>query len=94
MDPKGRKTITLTIVNDLGLHARSAAKLAELAEEAKGPVWIDRGGEKADASSMLDVLTLNCPKGTPVSVSIEDEADNTTLERIAELIRSGFGESS
>ena len=75
MKPEGRKSITLSIVNELGLHARSAAKLAKLASEAKGPVWLDKGDEPADASSMLDVLTLNCPKGTRVRVCIENESD-------------------
>lgn len=92
MMPEGRKSTTLTIVNDLGLHARSAAKLAKLASEAKGCVWIVKDGESADAASMLDIMTLNCPKGTHVSVSIDDEADFNVLERISVLIRSGFGE--
>lgn len=83
---------TLTIVNDLGLHARSAAKLAKLAETAEGSVWIMKNGDTADASSMLDILTLACPKGSEVTVSIENESDLDILERIASLIRSGFGE--
>lgn len=83
---------TLTIVNDLGLHARSAAKLAKLAEAASGRVWITKNGNTADATSILDLLTLACPKGADVTVSIEDEADMDVLERITALIRSGFGE--
>ena len=83
---------TLRIVNDLGLHARSAAKLAQLAEEANGGVWIIKNGNTADATSMLDILTLACPAGTEITVGIEDEADLNTLERMATLIRSGFGE--
>ncbi|MBC2744792.1 MAG: HPr family phosphocarrier protein [Desulfosarcina sp.] len=89
---KPAQSITLRIVNDLGLHARSAAKLAKLAGEASGGVWILKNGNTADATSMLDILTLTCPKGTEITVSIDDEADMNTLERIAALIRSGFGE--
>jgi phosphocarrier protein len=88
------KSRTLMIVNDLGLHARSAAKLAKLAEGAEKGVWILKNGETADATSMLDIMTLACPKGTEITVRIEDEADMDTLERIAVLIRSGFGEDS
>ena len=83
---------TLRIVNDLGLHARSAARLAKLAGEASGAVWIMKNGNTADAASMLDILTLACPVGSEIIVSIDDEADLNTLERIAELVRSGFGE--
>jgi phosphocarrier protein HPr len=90
---KAAHSRTLRIVNDLGLHARSAAKLAKLAAEAGGGVWIMKNGDSADATSVLDILTLACPKGCKITVSIDDEADIKTLERIEELIRAGFGES-
>ncbi|BBO84410.1 hypothetical protein DSCO28_49760 [Desulfosarcina ovata subsp. sediminis] len=91
-DMKPAQTITLRIVNTLGLHARSAAQLAKVAGRAKGGVWIQKNGDRADATSLLDILTLACPQGTEITVSIDDEADLETLERMAELIRSGFGE--
>ena len=83
---------TLQIVNELGLHARSAAKLAKLAGEASGGVWIKNNGDTADATSMLDIMTLVCTQGTTITVWIDDASDLNTLERIAALIRSGFGE--
>ena len=86
------KSRTLTIVNDLGMHARSAAKLAKLAEAASQGVWILKNGDTADATSMLDIMTLACPKGSEITIRIDDEADLETLERIVELVRSGFGE--
>jgi phosphocarrier protein len=89
---KTAQSRTLRIVNDLGLHARSAAKLAKLAGEASGGVWIMKNGNTADATSMLDILTRACPAGAEITVSIDDEADLNTLERIAALVRSGFGE--
>jgi phosphocarrier protein len=89
---KPARSRSLSIVNDLGLHARSAAKLAQLAGEATSGVWIMKNGDAADATSMLDILTLACPKGTTITVSIDDEADMPVLERICALVRSGFGE--
>ena len=53
----------LVIVNELGLHARSAAKIAALAGQSNASVWIKKGSEKADASSIVDILTLACEKG-------------------------------
>ena len=89
---KPAQSKTLRVVNDLGLHARAAAKLAKLAGKAGGGVWLMKNGDCADATSMLDILTLACPKGSEVTVSVDDEADMHILERIEELIRSGFGE--
>ena len=81
-----------TIVNEFGLHARSAAKIAEIANRATASVWIAKGEQKADASSIVDILTLACEKGTQISIYIENQADFNILEAITKLVESGFGE--
>jgi phosphotransferase system HPr (HPr) family protein len=81
-----------TIVNELGLHARSAAKIAGLANRSKASVWIQKGDEKADASSIVDILTLACEKGTKITIRIENETDFNILQAIIKLVESGFGE--
>ena len=81
-----------TIINELGLHARSAAKIAKLAQAATGLVWIVNGDQKADASSILDILTLACEKGTRITICIENKVDIQILEDITKLVESGFGE--
>jgi len=80
------------IVNDLGLHARSAAKIAKLAQNVKSTVWIIKDGEKADASSIIDILRLACPKGTRITLTIDDQADLGILNQLVQMIESGFGE--
>lgn len=82
----------LIIRNQLGLHARSAAMIAKIAQEAAGKIWIIKDDEKADAASIIDMLTLACARGTQISVQIEIEADLDRLREIAELIENGFGE--
>ena len=81
-----------TIVNEFGLHARSAARIAEIASRAKASVWIAKGGQKADASSIVDILTLACEKGTQITIYIENQADFDILDAITKLVDSGFGE--
>jgi phosphocarrier protein len=83
---------TVTIVNALGLHARSAAQIAAIAGKAAGPVWITGENDRADAASIIDMLTLACTQGTAVTVTIENPGDGGILEEIALLIQSGFGE--
>ena len=82
----------VVIVNELGLHARSAAKIAGLAQNSKAAVWVKRDAEKADASSIVDILTLACEKGSKITLIIEDKADRPILEDIVNLIETGFGE--
>ena len=82
----------VVIVNELGLHARSAAQIAALANRSTASVWIQKGNEKADASSIVDILTLACEKGSKITISIENKADFNILEAITELVEGGFGE--
>ncbi len=82
----------LVIVNELGLHARSAAKLAKIAEQADKGVWLQMGTNLADAKQVIDILTLAAAKGDRVRVSIESTTDMDIMNRIAALFASGFGE--
>jgi phosphotransferase system HPr (HPr) family protein len=81
------------IVNELGLHARSAVKIARIAANAKSCVWLIRGAERADASSVLDMLALGCGKGSVVTLAADDHLDHEVLEALVRLFENGFGES-
>ncbi|MEJ2102129.1 MAG: HPr family phosphocarrier protein [Desulfobacterales bacterium] len=89
---ESKLTRQVIIVNELGLHARSAAKIAKLAGQSKAAVWIQKGSAKADASSILEILTLECEKDSEITIGIENIADSDILEAITELVEGGFGE--
>ncbi len=80
------------IRNEFGLHARPAARIAEIARTAKRKVWIVRDDEKVDASSIIDLLTLAAFMGAELTLHIEDPMDRDVMERIVTLIENGFGE--
>lgn len=82
----------IQIINELGLHARAAAVIAKLAQTATSPIWIIKENEKADAASVIDILTLECTKGSWIKLQSEDPADRHVLLDIIENIQSGFGE--
>ena len=83
---------TTVICNELGLHARSAAKIAEIAGNAVSNIWLVKDDQRADASSIVDILTLACEKGTKIEIIIEDPADADILTALVDLVDSGFGE--
>lgn len=80
------------IINELGLHARSAAKIAQLAQNAKSGIWVQKDNETVNAKSIIDILTLACEKGTRIHIVIDDAADLDILNSIIELVETGFGE--
>jgi phosphocarrier protein len=82
----------VTISNELGLHARAAARFVRLAEEARSAVFIIKDDQEVDGTSVLDIMSLYCPCGTEVTVRITDPADAEVLNSIVRLIEAGFGE--
>lgn len=85
---------TMTIKNELGLHARTAATIARLARDARSGVYLIKEDREVDATDILDMMGLYCPKGTQVTVRVADSEDLKVLDRIAEAVENGFGESS
>lgn len=83
---------TTTICNELGLHARAAARIAEIAGNAAANIWLVKDNRKADASSIVDILTLACEKGAEIRIIIEDPADTDILNALIDLVDGGFGE--
>jgi len=82
----------VTIANPLGLHARSAAKIAKLVKKARSKVWIIKDKDKADASRIIDTLSLAAIKDSELTLLIDDPSDIEILNDLAKLIENGFGE--
>ncbi|MCG8565967.1 MAG: HPr family phosphocarrier protein [Desulfobacterales bacterium] len=82
------------VINELGMHARPAARIAEMAGAAKGEVWLSDETAKVDASSIIDILTLCAVKGSNIRIQIEHPEDKQILEDIKLFFEEGFGELS
>ena len=85
--------VELTIVNELGLHARAAAKLVHAASSFRCRVMVVSGGEEVDAKSILGLLLLAAPKGSRLLVRCDGPDEATAISTIAALIADRFGES-
>ena len=56
------------IINELGLHARAATKLVQLAGRFAAEVELENQGQVANAKSVMGVLLLCGAKGAQVVV--------------------------
>jgi phosphocarrier protein HPr len=80
------------IVNELGMHARAAAKLVQLAGKFKSKVQLVKDGQHADAKSVMGVLLLCGQRGTFVTVDAEGPDADEAVQAIGMLISDRFGE--
>ncbi len=85
---------TLTLTNELGLHARAAAELIKLTGKFESTVTLCRKDTNvtADARSLLDILYLAAAKGVSVKVTVDGKDEEIAIEQIAKLFADKFGE--
>jgi phosphotransferase system HPr (HPr) family protein len=83
---------TMTIINEAGLHTRAALQIVQVAQKASHGVWVSKDDQRADATSVIDLLTLYCPKGSAVTLEIDHSHDNQIFDEIVSRIENGFGE--
>jgi phosphocarrier protein HPr len=85
---------TLTIKNELGLHARSAAMIVRVLERYRSSVFLERDGNQVDARSLLDILTLACPKDSRIVVRADGDDAREAVNSVAQLVDDKFGEAA
>ncbi|MEC6908519.1 HPr family phosphocarrier protein [Photobacterium piscicola] len=84
----------LFIRNRLGLHARAAIKLVELAQSFTAIITITNGDNSATADSVMGLLMLDSAQGQKIMVSAEGQDAESALIAISTLIEAGFDEES
>jgi phosphocarrier protein HPr len=80
------------IKNQLGLHARAAAKLVQLSNTYDSNLMIRFDGQAVDGKSILDILTLACPVGSEILLRADGPDADKVLEAMERLIEDKFGE--
>jgi len=80
------------IVNKLGLHARAAAKLTELAGAYTSEIWLSRNGRRVNAKSIMGVMMLAAGQGSVVVIDAQGEDAEQALAALVKLIGERFGE--
>ena len=85
----------LTLVNELGLHARAAAQVVRCAAKFKSRITLRRDDRnvEADARSILDILYLAASAGKEVVITAEGVDAEEALGEIERLFVDGFGEN-
>jgi phosphocarrier protein len=81
------------VVNKLGLHARAAAKLTQLAAGFQCEIWLSRSGRRVNAKSIMGVMMLAAAKGSKVSIETSGADEEQAMQAIVQLIADKFGES-
>lgn len=83
---------TFLVKNKLGLHARAAAKLAQVASRYACDVSVGHGDQSVNAKSVMGLLLLCGAKGTELAIDANGEGSEDAVRAIGDLIDARFGE--
>jgi phosphocarrier protein len=83
---------TVSVVNQLGMHARAAAKFVHLAARFQARVRVARHGREMDGKSIMGLLLLAAARGAIITISAEGADEQSAVDALVALVQSGFGE--
>jgi len=86
------KTCQVTIPNELGLHARAAARLVSTASRFVAEVYLEKGETRVNGKSIMGVMMLAASQGTRLTLITDGIDEEPALEELRRLVESGFGE--
>lgn len=81
------KSLTITVQNQTGLHARPGNDFVNFAKSFKCKVEIENeNGKRVNATSLLKVLSLGVKMGSKITVYCDGEGEEEALKQIADFI--------
>jgi len=85
-------TLSIKIINKLGLHARASAKLTQIANQFESDIWLEKNDKKVNAKSIMGVMMLAASQGSNITITTEGLDEKEALNSIVALINDFFGE--
>ena len=74
------------IQNEIGLHAKSAAKFINKANEFKSSIWVKFEDTTANAKSILGVLAVGINDGMTIELIADGIDENRAIKELVSLI--------
>jgi phosphocarrier protein len=83
---------SVPVVNQLGMHARAAAKFVHLATRFQAHVTVARDTREMDGKSIMGLLLLAASRGSTITISADGADEREAVDDLCALVASGFGE--
>lgn len=87
------KKVSLTIINDEGLHARPAALFVNVASSMKSNIKIiknDNLSKEYAGKSIISIMAMAAAKGDQITIIAEGEDEELAISKLQALVEGGF----
>ena len=82
----------VTVEIQVGLHARPATFFIQKANEFKSSIWVEKEERRANAKSLLGVLSLGITGGTDIKILADGQDEQEAVDALTKLVVSGVAE--
>jgi phosphocarrier protein HPr len=72
----------ITITDEVGLHARPAARFVKLATSFTADITVSKGERSANAKSLVEILQLEAGQGSIVVIEAQGDDAEEALESL------------
>ncbi len=84
--------IRVTILNQLGLHARPAMAFVDLANRFKSDIRVSKGKQVVDGKSIMQMMMLAATQGTELLIDADGADASNALADLENLVNRKFDE--
>jgi len=84
----------IKIINELGLHARAASRLVQIAQQFSSDIQLSNGSVDANGKNIMSVLLLAASRNSTIDLRIDGDDELEALNALSNLINDRFGEES
>ena len=86
------REMELVVQNATGLHARPAREFVNVAKQFQASIHVHHGDKKANAKSMISVLTLGVESGGTIRIQVDGDDEELALRALETAVINGLGE--
>lgn len=87
------ETRIVTVENSQGLHARPVMRFVDLANQFRASITVRKKDQLVDGKNPMEMMLLEATQGTMLELTADGPDAAPAVEALAQLVRSGFGES-
>ncbi len=82
----------ITVNNVSGLESKPAALFIQKASNFKSSIWVEKGERKANAKSLLGLLSLGVGSGNKITIIAEGEDESQAVSELESYLVTDLGE--
>jgi len=80
----------VTISSKAGIESKMAAKLIQKASEYESNIWIQKNERKANAKSLLGLLSLGISPGDTITIITDGHDEEKAINDLEEFVKNGM----